>query len=309
MLVEEELSKSVPEGNTALTIGVLDGVHIGHQALITKLKEKAAAQELMSGVVTFQHHPRLVFSPQSKITALTSLQERIRLLKNLGVAHVVTLSFTPDLSQLSAREFIVLIKRYLKMRALVIGPDFAMGKGREGDAQALTALGEELDFTVEVVPPVVWNGKVVSSTAIRGALSRGDVSKANELLGRRFALTGQVSKGDGRGRSLGFPTANLIADRNQALPADGVYAARVFYSGMTYQAVINIGLRPTFDGHHRLVEAHILDFTGDLYGRDITIELVGQLRGEEKFPSAEELKAQIIRDVAQAKSLLERYRI
>ena len=306
MLVEEELSRSVPEGDTALTIGVLDGVHIGHQALITKLKEKAAAQELMSGVVTFQHHPRLVFSPQSKITALTSLQERIRLLKNLGVAHVVTLSFTPDLSQLSAREFIVLIKRYLKMRALVIGPDFAMGKGREGDAQALTALGEELDFTVEVVPPVVWNGKVVSSTAIRGALSRGDVSKANELLGRRFALTGQVSKGDGRGRSLGFPTANLIADRNQALPADGAYAARVFYSEMTYQAVINIGLRPTFDGHHRLVEAHILDFTGDLYGRDITIELVGQLRGEEKFPSAEELKAQIIRDVAQAKSLLER---
>lgn len=306
MLVEEELSRSVPEGDTALTIGVLDGVHIGHQALITKLKEKAAAKELMSGVVTFQHHPRLVFSPQSKITSLTSLQERIRLLKNLGVAHVVTLSFTPELSQLSAREFIVLIKRYLKMRALVIGPDFALGKGREGDAQALTALGEELDFTVEVVPPLVWHGKVVSSTAIRGALSRGDVTKANELLGRRFALTGQVSKGDGRGKSLGFPTANLIADRNQALPADGVYAARVFYNEMTYQAVINIGLRPTFDGHRRLVEAHILDFTGDLYGRDITIELVEQLRGEEKFPSAEELKAQIIRDVAQAKSLLER---
>ena len=305
MLVEEELSRSVPEGDTALTIGVLDGVHIGHQALITKLKEKAAAKELMSGVVTFQHHPRLVFSPQSKITSLTSLQERITLLKNLGVAHVVTLSFTPELSQLSAREFIILIQRYLKMRALVIGPDFAMGKGREGDAQALTALGEELDFTVEVVPPLVWQGKVVSSTAIRGALSRGDVTKANELLGRRFALTGQVSKGDERGKSLGFPTANLIADRNQALPADGVYAARVLYSGMIYQAVINIGLRPTFDGHHRIVEAHILDFTGDLYGRDITIELVEQLRGEEKFPSAEELKAQIIKDVAQAKSLLE----
>jgi len=125
-------------------------------------------------------------------------------------------------------------------------------------------------------------------------------------LGRRFALTGQVSKGDERGTSLGFPTANLIADRNQALPADGVYAARVLYSEMIYQAVINIGLRPTFDGHHRLVEAHILDFTGDLYGRDITIEFVERLRGEEKFSTAEDLKAQIIRDVAQAKSLLER---
>jgi riboflavin kinase/FMN adenylyltransferase len=306
MLVEEELSRSVPEGDTALTIGVLDGVHIGHQALITKLKEKAAAKELLSGVVTFQHHPRLVFSPQSKITSLTSLQERISLLKNLGVAHVVILSFTPELSQLSAREFIILIKRYLRMRALVIGPDFALGKGREGDAQALTALGEELDFTVEVVPPLIWHEKVVSSTAIRGALSRGDVRKVNELLGRRFALTGQVSKGDERGTNLGFPTANLIADRNQALPADGVYAARVLYSEKIYQAVINIGLRPTFDGHHRLVEAHILDFTGDLYGRNITIELVERLRGEEKFSSAEELKAQITRDVAQAKSLLER---
>lgn len=306
MLVEEELSRSVPEGDTALTIGVLDGVHRGHQALITKLKEKAAAKELISGVVTFQHHPRLVFSPQSKITSLTSLQERISLLKNLGVAHVVTLSFTPELSQLSAREFIILIKRYLRMRALVIGPDFALGKGREGNAQALTALGEELDFTVEVVPPLIWQGKVVSSTAIRGALSRGDVRKVNELLGRHFALTGQVSKGDERGTILGFPTANLIADRNQALPADGVYAARVLYRKMIYQAVINIGLRPTFDGHHRLVEAHILNFTGDLYGRDITVELVGRLRGEEKFSSAEELKAQIIRDIAQAKSLLKR---
>ena len=306
MLVEEELSRAVPERDTALTIGVFDGVHLGHRVLIAKLNEKAAAEGLMSGVVTFQQHPRLVFSPQSRITCLTGLQERIRLLESLGAAHIVTLSFTPELSQLSAREFTLLLKRYLRMRGLVIGPDFALGKGREGDAQALKALGEELDFTVEVVPPMVWQGEVVSSTAIRGALSQGDMMKVNQLLGRRFTLTGQVSKGDTRGKSLGFPTANIIPDQDQALPADGVYAARASLSERVYQAVINIGFRPTFNGDRRLVEAHLLDFAGELYGRELGIELVERLRGEERFSSAEKLKVQMVRDVAQARSLLKR---
>ena len=306
MLVEEELSRAVPERDTALTIGVFDGVHLGHRVLIAKLNEKAAAEGLMSGVVTFQQHPRLVFSPQSRITCLTGLQERIRLLESLGAAHIVTLSFTPELSQLSAREFTLLLKRYLRMRGLVIGPDFALGKGREGDAQALKALGEELDFTVEVVPPRVWQGEVVSSTAIRGALSQGDMMKVNQLLGRRFTLTGQVSKGDTRGKSLGFPTANIIPDQDQALPADGVYAAHASFSERVYQAVINIGFRPTFNGDRRLVEAHLLDFAGDLYGHALKIELVERLRGEERFSSAEKLKVQMVRDVAQARSLLKR---
>jgi riboflavin kinase/FMN adenylyltransferase len=317
MLVEEELSRAVPAHDTALTIGVFDGVHLGHQHLIAKLKEKAAAEVLVSGVVTFQHHPRLVFSPQSKVSRLTSLQERTGLLESLGVAHIVTLSFTPALSKLSAQEFIALLKRYLRIRELIIGPDFALGKGREGDAQALKALGEKLDFSVEVVPPKIWHGEVVSSTAIREALSQGKVKKVNEFLGRRFALTGQVSKGEARGRSLGFPTANLIPDREQALPADGVYAAHAFLSAGSigvhkadsdtlYQAVINIGLRPTFGSGQRLIEAHLLDFTGELYGQELRIELLERLRGEERFSSAEELKAQMVRDVAQARSLLKR---
>jgi riboflavin kinase/FMN adenylyltransferase len=317
MLVEEELSRAVPAHDTALTIGVFDGVHLGHQHLIAKLKEKAAAEVLVSGVVTFQHHPRLVFSPQSKVSRLTSLQERTGLLESLGVAHIVTLSFTPALSKLSAQEFIALLKRYLRIRELIIGPDFALGKGREGDAQALKSLGEKLDFSVEVVPPKIWHGEVVSSTAIREALSQGKVKKVNEFLGRRFALTGQVSKGEARGRSLGFPTANLIPDREQALPADGVYAAHAFLSAGSigvhkadsdtlYQAVINIGLRPTFGSGQRLIEAHLLDFTGELYGQELRIELLERLRGEERFSSAEELKAQMVRDVAQARSLLKR---
>ncbi len=306
MRVEEELSRAVPERDTALTIGVFDGVHLGHQFLIAKLKEKAAAEGLLSGVVTFHHHPSSVLSPQSKITCLTSLQERIRLLESLGVAHIVTLSFTAELSQLSAREFIALLKSYLRMRGLVTGPDFALGKGREGDAHALKALGEEFDFSVEVVPPSVWQGEVVSSTAIREALSRGDVIKVSELLGRRFTLTGQVSKGDARGKILGFPTANLIPDQEQALPTDGVYAACVCFNEAVYQAVINIGLRPTFGGGQRLVEVHLLDFEGELYGRELKVEPVARLRDEIRFSSADELKAQMTRDVAQARSLLKR---
>jgi riboflavin kinase/FMN adenylyltransferase len=317
MLVEEELSRAVPERDTALTIGVFDGVHLGHRFLIEKLKEKAASEGLMSGVITFKQHPRLVFSPRSQITSLTTLEERIRLLESLGVAHVVTLSFTPELSRLSAREFVTLLKRYLRMRGLVIGPDFALGSGREGDARALKALGEELDFSVEVVPPRLFKGKVVSSTAIRGALSQGNVKEVGELLGRYFTLTGQVSHGDARGKSLGFPTANLIPERVQALPADGVYAAHAFFSEpnigvhkadseKAYPAVINIGFRPTFDGSKRIVEAHLLDFAGDIYGHTLKLELVERLRGEEKFSGAQELKAQMARDVEQARSLLKR---
>ena len=305
MLVEEELANAVPERETTLTIGVFDGIHLGHQFLIGKLKEKAVEEGLLSGVVTFHRHPRLVLSPRSKITYLTSLKERIRFLKGLGVEHIVTLSFTPELAELGAREFIELLKRYLRMRGLVIGPDFTLGRRRDGGVPALKALGEELDFSVEVVPPRVYQGEVVSSTAIRGALSRGDVIKVSELLGRRFTLAGQVSKGDERGKILGFPTANLIPDPEQALPADGVYATRAFLSETAYQSVTNIGIRPTFGGGQRLVEVHLLDFEGELYGQELEIELVARLRGEARFASAEELKAQIMRDVTQARAILE----
>lgn len=303
MLVEEELAKAVPKGETALTIGVFDGVHLGHQYLIEKLREKAAREDLLSGVVTFHRHPRLVLSPETKLTYLTSLQERIKLLTSLGVELIVPLSFTPELAQLRAREFVALLQSQLRMRVLVIGPDFALGTGREGDAQSLQSLGEELHFSLEVVPPKVWQGEVVSSTAIRHALSQGDMIKASELLGRRFRLAGQVTKGDERGKLLGFPTANLIFDPEQALPADGVYATQAFLSETLYKAVTNIGIRPTFGGGQRIVEVHLLDFEGELYGRELDIELVERLRGEIRFASADELKAQITRDVEQTRAL------
>jgi len=194
MLIEKELAETAPQRETALAIGVFDGVHLGHQHLIEKLKQKATSENLLSGVVTFRNHPRLVLSPETNLTYLTSLSERIRLLRSLGVELIVTVSFTPELAQLRAREFVALLGRYLKMHTLVIGPDFALGRGREGNVPNLQALGEELNFSVDVVPPRVWQGEVVSSTAIRQALTQGDMGKASELLGRRFRLAGQVVK-------------------------------------------------------------------------------------------------------------------
>jgi len=303
MLIEKELAEAAPQRETALTIGVFDGVHLGHLYLIEKLKQKATSENLLSGVVTFRHHPRLVLSPETNLTYLTSLSERIRLLRSLGVELIVTLSFTSELAQLRAREFVALLGRYLTMHVLVIGQDFALGRGREGSISNLQALAEELNFSVEVVPPRVWRGEVVSSTAIRQALTRGDMRRASELLGRRFRLAGQVVRGDERGKPLGFPTANIVPDPEQALPADGVYVTLAFLGQKVYRSVTNIGVRPTFDGGQRLVEVHLLDFEGELYGQELEIELVERLRGEIRFASAEELKAQIMSDVERTRAL------
>ena len=305
MLVEEELAGALPQRDTALTIGVFDGVHLGHESLVHRLEERAAAEGLATGVVTFRRHPRLVLSRESGLTYLTSLEERVRLLHALGVDHVVTLSFTPELAQLRARDFVELLSRYLRMRALVVGPDFALGHDREGGIAALRALGEELGFTVEMVPPIAQDEEVVSSTAIRVALSRGDVPKVSRLLGRRFTLSGHVTKGDQRGKKLGFPTANLVPDPEQALPPDGVYVTRAFLHQVPYQAVTNIGVRPTFGDGKRVVEVHILDFPErDLYGEDLRVELVDRLRGEVRFSGPDELVAQMKADVERSRAVL-----
>ncbi|MFW6126207.1 MAG: bifunctional riboflavin kinase/FAD synthetase [Chloroflexota bacterium] len=305
MLVEQELAETVPRGDTALTIGVFDGVHLGHEFLVGKLKERASAEGLASVVVTFRQHPRRVLSSRSGLTYLTSLEERVRLLESLGVDHVVTLSFTPELAALSARDFVELLRKHLRMRALVIGPDFTLGHDREGNTARLEALGEELGFSVEVVAPIVQGGQVVSSTAIRSALSEGDMGKVSRLLGRRFILAGEVVKGDRRGKNLGFPTANLAPDPEQALPPDGVYVTRAFLHESWRQAVTNIGVRPTFGEGKRIVEVHILDLSQqDLYGEHLTIELVQRLRGETRFASADELVAQMRRDVEETRAVL-----
>ena len=305
MQIEAELAGFTPRQETVLTIGVLDGVHLGHQELIGYLRRQALARDYLPGAVTFRNHPLDVLSPQTHLPRLTSLEERTRLLQGLGIELIVPLSFTPDLAQLAAGDFVALLQKYLKMRGLVIGPDFALGRGREGDVSALHSLGKERGFWVDVIPPKVINGEVVSSTSIRQALAKGDMSKVKRLLGRPYALTGQVGHGAGRGRQLGFPTANLEINSRQALPADGIYATRAYVAGHTYPSVTNIGTRPTFGEGQRTVEVYLLDFEGALYTQELRLELIEHLRAEKRFSNPEELKAQISRDVEQARSILE----
>ena len=304
MQVEEELGKLPAEKDMLLTIGVFDGVHLGHRYLISQLTELARQQGLLSGVVTFRQHPQEVLSPQTRLPFLTDLAQRTNLLKNEGVEAIITLSFTPELAQLSAGQFIGLLKKYLRMRGVVIGPDFALGQNREGNTDTLRRLGQEMGFSVTVVPPIIIDGEVVSSTAIRNALAEGDMKRVQNLVGRPFSLHGRIIPGAGRGIELGFPTANLDTDPEQALPAEGVYVGWVHIDDQAYPSMTNIGKRPTFGGSERVVEVYLLDYHSDLYGQELTIDIIEHLRGEIKFDTPEELKKQIAEDVKQGRAIL-----
>ena len=306
MQVEEELVEFMPEQGVILAIGVFDGVHLGHKHLMDYLKRQALVRNLLSGVVTFRRHPQQVLSPQTRLPYLTSLEERIRLLQEVGVELVVPLSFTPELSQLSARHFIALLQKHLRMQGMVVGPDFALGQEREGDVSTLHSLGKEAGFTVDVVPPKTIDGEIVSSTAIRQALAQGEVTKVEKFLGRPFSLSGQVVYGAERGKVLGFPTSNLATEPDQALPADGVYVTRAYFGDSAYPSVTNVGERPTFGQGEQTIEVYLFDFVGELYGRELRIELVGRLREERHFSTPEELKAQITSDVEEARAILGR---
>lgn len=303
--MEEELTRHSPGKDTLLTIGVFDGVHLGHKYLISQLVELAGTQDMLPGVVTFRRHPQEVLFPQTKMPFLTDLEERSRLLEKEGVALVVPLSFTREWAELGARRFVGLLMKHLRMRGLVIGADFALGRGREGDTAALRLLGREMSFSVDVVPAVKLNGEVVSSTVIRQALAEGDMAKVRRMVGRDFSLHGRVVTGAGRGAGMGIPTANLDIDPEHAIPLDGVYATRAYIDGRSYHSMTNIGRNPTFGNSERGVEVYIIDYSGDLYGREVRIDIVERLRGEERFSSAEELKKQIAEDVKKGKAILD----
>jgi riboflavin kinase/FMN adenylyltransferase len=217
---------------------------------------------------------------------------------------VVILSFTSELAQLSAREFVSLLVEELRMKLLVVGSDFALGRGREGDARMLKVIGREMGFAVEEVALLTVSDEKVGSSATRLALARGDMEAVASLLGRPFDLRGPIVRGAGRGRSLGFPTANIALGLDRALPAFGVYVTRAYLGGGTYPAVTNIGLRPTFGEDKTTVETYILDFEGEVHGQELRIELLHRLRGEMRFPSADALKEQIEKDIAAARAYL-----
>jgi len=304
MQVEEELARSSPSKDMILTIGVFDGVHLGHKYLLSQLKEQARQQSLLSGVVTFRQHPQEILAPRVKLSFLTDLAERINLLKIEGIEAIITLNFTREFVKLGARQFISLLQKHLRMCGMVIGHDFALGKSREGNIDALRALAQDMNFSITVVPPVRVNGEVVSSTAIRNALADGNMQRVHNLIGRPFSLHGRVISGTGLGVKLGFPTANLDITQKQALPGDGVYATWAYIGDKAYPSMTNIGKRPTFGYNKRTVEVYVLDYHNDLYGYELKIDVVERLRSEREFDTAEELKKQIAEDIRQGKTIL-----
>lgn len=304
-LTREELRRAAGERPVVLTIGVFDGVHRGHQALLSRVIALAAANKMASAVITFHPHPRSVIHPNQPSAYLTSFEDRLDLLRSAGLDDVAPVTFTSELAQAEAEDFIRLVVEEMHLAILVIGPDFALGRRREGDVERLQSLGKELRFTVEVIDFVADAEAKVSSTEIRRALADGDVGRVAELLGRPFTLHGPVVVGFERGQSIGFPTANIAVGADRALPAAGVYATRASFDNRTFPSVTNIGVRPTFDDDDApSVECHIFDFEGDLYHRDLRIELVERLRGERKFDDIEALKVQIGKDSAAARKVL-----
>jgi riboflavin kinase/FMN adenylyltransferase len=298
-LARRELSRIAPGRPCGVTIGVFDGVHRGHQHLIGVLLERARREGLATVALTFNPHPRTVLRPGTAVTYLTSLEERVELLQGQGLDSVGVLAFTSELAQLSAEDFLSLLVQELEMRLLVVGPDFALGRNRAGTIGVMREIGERLGFRVEVASLLAEAEEKVGSSAIRQALAAGDVERVGRLLGRPFSLRGPVVAGDRRGRTLGFPTANIAIGLDRALPAYGIYVTRAFVGADTYESCTSIGIRPTFQVEPRpVVETFILDFNcEDIYGREIRIDLLHRLRGEERFDYAEQLIAQMEKDV------------
>ncbi|MBI4282784.1 MAG: bifunctional riboflavin kinase/FAD synthetase [Chloroflexi bacterium] len=307
MRVHQELSPQLPRRNTVLAVGVFDGVHVGHRHLLKCLKEAASQRGLLSGVVTFINHPHTVLAPgtlAAGIKYITSFQDRLALLESTGVDMVIPLTFDVELSRLSARDFTDLLQERLSMVGLVMGPNFAMGHKREGNPQTLKAIGDEKGFSVTIVEPITNGGDRISSTAIRQAISDGDMDRASRYLGRPFTLHGRVLAGDSRGRTLGFPTANLGIPKDLMIPGDGIYATWACVGNQRHMAATNIGVKPTFGTKERTIEAFLLDFSGDLYDSEMTLEFAQRLRDELRFETPEALMAQIRRDVEYTRKVL-----
>jgi riboflavin kinase/FMN adenylyltransferase len=299
-----------PEG-TAVTIGVFDGVHLGHRHVIGELRRIAAELGSKSAVITFDQHPAAVVRPDSAPKLLTDLDQRLELLASTGVDYALLVHFDETRSKESAEDFVRReLVECLRAKAVVVGADFHFGHGRRGDVALLHAMGEQHGFEVdglELMASAAQDAQVVSSTSIRAALAQGDLEAANRLLGRHHEVRGVVQTGDRRGRELGFPTANVAVAADTQLPADGIYAGwYVRPDGTELPAAISLGRRPTFydDQPYSLLEAHVLDFDGDLYGESARVRFVAWLRGEAKFDSLEALVAQIEADVAQTRSVL-----
>jgi riboflavin kinase/FMN adenylyltransferase len=297
--------EDVSLGSSWLTIGVFDGVHRGHQEIIRQLTAGAHTNGAPAVVLTFSPHPAAVLGGV-ELKWLTTPDERAEILASLGVDVVITHPFDKQTAALSAEEFMAQLKQHLGLQKLLVGYDFALGHNRSGDIARLTKIGDELGYDVLPVSAVLSEGQILSSTLIRQQIKEGDVAGAAFKLGRPYALSGPVIRGDGRGRTIGIPTANVDVPFEKVIPANGVYACQAVVGVENYKAVVNIGVRPTFTSGEVLprVEAHLLDFDDDIYDQALKLEFVERLRGEQKFPGIDALVAQIKSDITQAKDVL-----
>ena len=309
----EAVVAAIGDTRSVVTIGAYDGVHLGHRAVIAQVRARAAALGARSVVVTFDRHPASVVRPESAPKLLTDAQQKLELLASTGVDATLVVPFTAEQAGEAPVDFVqrVLVDA-LAVRGVIVGEDFHFGYKRGGNVQLLRDMAGTRNFEVLPLGLVARADGVdepVSSTAIRRALAGGDVQRAADMLGRHHELRGVVGPGDQRGRTIGFPTANVEVDASLCLPADGVYAARVTIEGAvgsTHDAAVNLGRRPTFHEHaeHSLLEAHLLDFAGDLYGQRLRVVFHAFLRGERKFSGIDELKSQLQVDIAHARAAL-----
>lgn len=299
MRVIKDFSEIERDDKTVLTIGTFDGVHKGHQEIIKKVVEISKAESSRNLIITFYPHPRKVINPNSNINLLTSQEEQGEILNQLGVDNLLKINFTKNFSQITSYQF---IKEYIVekigVNKIVIGHDHHFGKSREGNIDFLKSVSTEFGFEVIEVPPIEIDSVLVSSSIIRNELKMGNIAFANKMLGRNYFFTGKVINGDGRGRTLGYPTANIkLDDEDKLLPMIGIYAVYVFIDGTRYNGLLSIGKRPTFYSDGNIIpEVYIYDFQSDIYGKNIRVEMLEKIRGEEKFNSSEELIKQMDSD-------------
>jgi len=293
--------KAIP-GPVFLAIGVFDGVHLGHRAVIARALADAKAAGGSAAVVTFDPHPAKILRPDKAPRLLTSTPHKLRIIHSLGVEHVLVVPFTVEFAATEPENFVRALAAACSLREVCVGHEWAFGKNRAGNLALLDRLGHELGFDEVGVPAVEADGEVVSSTVIRAAIEQGDLAKAGRLLGRPYSILGTVKRGDQIGRQLGFPTANLAA-HNEQFPPNGVYAVEVKIAGRTVRGAANIGVRPTIEhaSGERLLEVHLLDFSGDLYDADLEVVFRRFLRAEKKFPSLDALREQIAADAREAR--------
>lgn len=307
MSLYQNLSETTRNDNSIITVGSFDGVHVGHAKILSTLVKRAKERNCRSVLLTFEPHPRKVVSKDFNLRLLTLTDEKKRLISQLDVDEIIVIPFTKEFSQMSSDDFFneFIIKK-IGIKEIILGYDHRFGKGRDGDENKVRELGKLFGFDVITVPPVKFGDLTVSSSLIRKELAEGRVKNIRDYLNRYYSITGSVSEGDKRGRLLGFPTANIsVTDSDKMIPSNGVYAVRVIIGDETFNGVMNIGKRPTFQSiENTILEVNIFDFEKNIYGREITVEFIDRLRDEQKFSSKDELIAQIEKDKKRALEIL-----